>query len=175
MKIFKIIFRRLVGNLSYAKIMGMKVGQGVTVMGNVNFGSEPYLITLEDNVRISFNVSFINHDGGTWVFRHLDKYKEVTSFGKIYVGKNTFIGANSTILPNVKIGSYCIIGAGAIVTKSIPDYSIAVGIPAKIIGNIENYKEKLKQNMPNDWNQSYYKKNKKAYLLKSIKNPTIKG
>jgi len=173
MKLFTYFFRRIIGNLPYARLMGMKVGQRVTVMRNVYFGSEPYLITLDDEVRISFDVSFITHDGGTWVFRNKEKYSNVTSFGKIFVGKRTFIGAKSIILPNVYIGINCVIGAGSVVTRSIPDNSIAVGTPAKVIGNVNSYSEKLLNKTPSNWNSKLYKKNKRKYLELNIKPPTI--
>lgn len=51
----------------------------------------------------------------------------------ITIGNDVWLGANSVIMPGVTIGDGCIIGAGAIVTKSIPPYSVAVGIPAKVI------------------------------------------
>ena len=51
----------------------------------------------------------------------------------ILIGEGAWVGANSTILPGVEIGVNSVIGAGAIVTKSIPDFSIAVGNPAKVI------------------------------------------
>ena len=61
------------------------------------------------------------------------------------VGKNTFIGAGAMILGNIVVGSNCTIGAGSIVLKSIPDNSIAVGVPARIIGtNNVDYQAILK-------------------------------
>lgn len=48
------------------------------------------------------------------------------------------IGANVTILPGVTIGNNVVIGAGAVVTKDIPDNSLAVGVPARVIKEIEN-------------------------------------
>lgn len=53
--------------------------------------------------------------------------------GKIKIDDDVWIGANVTILPNVTIGKSTIIGAGSVVTKDIPDFSIAVGVPAKVI------------------------------------------
>ena len=147
---------------------GMKIGQGVTVMGGCNFGSEPYLITIKDNVRISNNVSFITHDGGNWSFRYLEKYKDVNHFGKIVVEEHSFLGQGAIIMPGVKIGKNCVIGAGAVVTKSIPDNSVVVGVPAKIICTTYEYAEKMKNNMPNEWNVESYKKNKRKYLETTI-------
>lgn len=54
---------------------------------------------------------------------------------KITIGDDVWIAANATILPGVKIGRGVIVAAGAVVTKDIPDYVIAGGVPAKIIAN----------------------------------------
>lgn len=143
---------------------GMQVGKGVSVMGGVNFGSEPYLITLENEVRISSNVSFITHDGGTWAFRDRPEYADVIKYGRIYVGERTFIGAKSIIMPGVTIGKRCVIGAGSVVTKDIPDGCVAVGVPAKVIMSTEEYAKKSKDCMK-PYEVEDYLKDKKAYLL----------
>ena len=51
----------------------------------------------------------------------------------MHIGDDVWIGTNVIILPGVNVGSHCIIGAGAIVTKDVPDYAIVGGNPAKII------------------------------------------
>jgi len=56
----------------------------------------------------------------------------------VNIGNDVWIGGNVTILPGVKIGNNVVIGAGAVVTKDIPDNSLAVGIPAKVVKTIEN-------------------------------------
>jgi acetyltransferase-like isoleucine patch superfamily enzyme len=56
-----------------------------------------------------------------------------TQPSSVHIGEGSFIGAHTVILPNVKIGKYCVIGAGSVVNKSIPDYCVAAGIPAKIL------------------------------------------
>lgn len=63
--------------------------------------------------------------------------------GNIHIGDNVFIGSNSTVLYDVHIGNNVIIGAGSLVNKDIPDGTIAVGIPCKVIGKFENYQKKL--------------------------------
>ena len=144
--------------------LGLNAGKTVTVMGSVNFGSEPYLITLDDNVRITYGVTFVTHDGGTWAFRDIDEYKHVIKYGKIHVGERTFIGCNSTILPGVTIGKRCVIGAGSVVTKDIPDGTVACGVPAKVVMTTEEYAQKSLKNMP-PYDIEEYKKNKKEYLI----------
>lgn len=128
MNILGYVIRKLKGSLRCAKEQGMIVGKNVSVMGGVDFGSEPYLITLHNNCRISTNVTFINHDGGTWAFRNdNERYKSVVKYGTIEVGEYTFIGANSTIMPGVKIGDHCVIGACSLVNKDVPSGTIVGG------------------------------------------------
>lgn len=59
-----------------------------------------------------------------------------TKFMPVTIGKRVWIGANVTILPGVEIGDYSVIGAGAVVTESIPPRSVAVGVPARVIKQI---------------------------------------
>ncbi|PEF38297.1 transferase [Bacillus sp. AFS094228] len=58
--------------------------------------------------------------------------------GHVSVGKQSELGTGVIVLPNVKIGKGCIIGAGSVVVENIPDYSLAYGVPAKIIKNLTN-------------------------------------
>ena len=63
------------------------------------------------------------------------------------VGNNVFVGAETVILPGVKIGNNVIIGANSTVTHDIPDGSVAVGSPAKVLCTLEQYLEKEKKRM----------------------------
>ena len=63
---------------------------------------------------------------------HLAQGKEIR------IGNDVWLGANVTVLPGVTIGNNVVIGAGAVVNKDIPDNSLAVGVPAKVIKEIEN-------------------------------------
>ena len=53
--------------------------------------------------------------------------------GGVHIGKSTFIGLGSAILPGVTLGKHCIVGTHSVVTKSFPDYSMVAGNPAKLI------------------------------------------
>lgn len=63
-------------------------------------------------------------------------------WGTIDVGNNVFIGAKAILLPNITIGNNVIIAAGSLINSDIPDGVVVAGIPAKIIGEVENMKEK---------------------------------
>ena len=160
------ILRAIKGNYKIALEGGLNVGKGVSVIGGgrgVVFGPEPYLITLCDYCKISNDVMFVTHDGGTWAFRDIPKYEKVIKYGRIKVGAHTFVGARSIIMPGVTIGERCVIGAGSIVTNDIPDGSVAVGIPAKVIMTTEEYAEKCLANQ-RDYDEETYFKDKRKFL-----------
>lgn len=147
------------------------IGKNCEIFPNVEFGSEPYLITIGDNVRITNGVRFVTHDGGICVLRNMKKLENADLFGRIKIGNNVFIGWNAIIMPNVKIGNNCIIGCNAVVTKDIPDNSVAAGCPAKVIESIDEYYEKNKNKCDFTKNKNW--KEKKEYLEKKYKNEDI--
>ena len=121
---------------------GLNIGDDCEIYPGVMFGTEPYLITIGNHVRIAANVKFITHDGGVWVIRELKNLPEIDKLGEISVGNNVMIGIGAILMPGVNIGNNCIIGAGAIVTQHIPDNSVVAGVPACVISDIESYYEK---------------------------------
>lgn len=143
------------------------IGKNVDIVGNVNFGSEPYLITIGDDTTISFDCAFVTHDAATRVIRHLPgENPETVIYGKIIIGKNCFIGCRSVILPNVTIGDNVIIGAGSIVNKDIPSNTVAAGNPCKIICSLDEYKNKHKNDFL--YMVSLPFNEKKKYLLNNL-------
>lgn len=124
---------------------GGRIGNNCGFIGKVDFGSEPYLITIGDNTTVSFDVAMVTHDGGTRVIRNLpDGDPQTVIYGPINIGKNCFIGCRSTILPNVTIGDNTIIGAGSVVNRDIPENCVAAGVPCRIICTLDAYREKHK-------------------------------
>lgn len=104
------------------------------------------LISIGENVWIASNVEMITHDVAHFMLNGMKiwdkKFKE--KVGCILIGSNVFIGANSKILYDVKIGDNVVIAAGSIVNKDIEDNSVVAGIPAKKNGNFKNFVEKRK-------------------------------
>lgn len=128
--------------LNYAKKIGVKMGTNIHLYGDILWGSEPWLISLGNNVYITNGCRFITHDGGTLILRKYIPDLELTF--PITIKNDVYIGINSIILPGVTIGNNCIIGAGSVVTKDIPDNSVYAGVPAKYIKSTDDYLEKIK-------------------------------
>ena len=64
--------------------------------------------------------------------------QQLAQASSIKIGNDVWIGGNTTILPGITIGNNVVIGAGAVVTKDIPDDSLALGVPAKVVRELEN-------------------------------------
>lgn len=162
------IRKKMLGSLESARRDGMQTGSNTRVMGGVDFGSEPYLITLGDDITISFGVHFVTHDGGTWAFRDMDEYENIHKFGRIRVGSHSFVWGGTIILPGVTIGERCVIGAGSVVTRDVPDGTVVAGVPARVIMTTAEYAQKCQANMV-DFDPEQYNENKKNYLLRWCK------
>ncbi len=90
-------------------------------------------IKIEDNVMLAANVQLLSNNH--------DEYKrEVLICKKIVIKEGAWIGAGASILPGVTIGKYAIVGAGAIVTKDVPDYAVVVGTPARVVKTLDKDK-----------------------------------
>lgn len=125
---------------------GLKVGKNVRFVEVPEFGTEPFLIEIGDETTFSNNVRFINHDGGYNALHFFEKYKDVRAFGRIKVGNQCFIGADTIIMLGVEIGNNCVLGAGSILTTSMPDRTVYAGVPARFICTIEEYGDKALKN-----------------------------
>jgi len=122
---------------------GAKIGKNCLIFSQ-EFSTEPYLIDIGDHVVVSSGTQFITHDGSVWLYR--EDNPNITVFGRIKVGSNTFIGINCIILMNSEIGSNCIIGAGSVVRGKIPDNSVVMGNPGKVVMKTEMMKKLLLMN-----------------------------
>lgn len=168
-KIIEKLIHVFMSRKKYAQYVGVKLGDNCRIY-TTNFGSEPYLINIGDNVTLSNDVQLITHDGGVWVIRNkYPKYKNIDLIAAINIGSNVFIGANSIILAGVSIGDNIIVGAGSIVTKDLPSGFVYIGVPARKHCSIEEYTHKNQSQFINTKQMNSL--DKKKYLLEnSISN-----
>lgn len=103
------------------------------------WSSEPYLIQIGSHCQITTGVKFLTH-GGSAVVR--DIYPNFDCFGKIKIGDYVYIGANSLIMPGVTLGDHVLVAAGSVVTKSVKDWTVVGGNPAKVLCTVNEYMEK---------------------------------
>lgn len=100
-----------------------RIGLHTTVIGPVEIGSNV-------NLAQGIVVTALNHNF-TDCTKRIDE--QGVSTAKVTIGNDVWIGANVTVLPGVTIGNHCVVAAGAVVTKDVPPYSLAGGVPAKIL------------------------------------------
>ncbi len=144
-RIYHSLFRN---NQKAARRLGVHFGEGCKFIGNPisMFGSEPWAITIGNDVELTNGVQIITHDGALWVARRMDdSLKQADVIRPVTIGNNVFVGVNTTILPGVTIGNNVIIGAGSVVNRDIPDNTVAVGAPARPIKDITAYITEIKQ------------------------------
>lgn len=149
-KIAKFFFRRayiaVFGKIRYLQRLGVQIGSGCEIITSVeNFGSEPWLVKLGNNVTVTDGVKFITHDASTRLFRRNHPQLNArfgNKYGPIVVESNVFIGVNSIILPNVHIHESSIVGAGSVLAKSVAARSLVAGVPARLISTLDDYEKK---------------------------------
>lgn len=130
-----------------------KIGTFVEIQNNVIVGSRCKIsshsflcegVILEDEVFIGHGVMFTNdvypratNEDGT--LKTDSDWYTVATLAKF----GASIGSNATILPGVTIGKKAIVGAGAVVTRDVPDYAIVVGVPAQLVGDVRDHDSSL--------------------------------
>ena len=113
------------------------IGNNVKIQNNVSVYTG---VVCEDDVFLGPSMVFTNVINPRSAIIRRDEYM------KTLVKKGASIGANATIVCGNNLGSYCFVGAGAVVTKPVLDYSLVVGNPAKHIGWVSEYGHRLKFN-----------------------------
>ena len=125
----------------YARHIGVTIGKNCLI-DTRNWSSEPYLITIGNNVQVTRGVSIHTHGGGNAV---REKYPDFDVFGKVVIEDWAYIGAHSQIMPGVTIGRGALVAAGSIVTKSVAQGTVVGGNPARYICTVEEYYERSKK------------------------------
>jgi UDP-2-acetamido-3-amino-2,3-dideoxy-glucuronate N-acetyltransferase len=149
-------------------------GQNVVVGPKVNVGNHVKIqnnvsvyegVTLEDGVFCGPSCVFTNVNNPRSEIVRKSEYK------KTLVKKGATLGANCTIVCGISIGKFAFIGAGAVINKDVPDYALMVGVPAKQVGWMSEYGEKLDlplkgntETICKHTNQKYQLKGDKVFL-----------
>ena len=140
----------------------VKIGNSVKIQNNVSIYEG---VTLEDGVFCGPSCVFTN------VYNPRSGIVRKNEYRKTLVQKGVTLGANCTIVCGVTLGKFSFIGAGAVITKNVPDYALMVGVPAKQAGWMSEYGEKLDLPLKGDaetickhTNQIYQLKDDKVFL-----------
>lgn len=165
--------------VEYFRKQGAQIGENCSIIPT-SLGTEPYLVKIGNHVTVASGVSFITHDGGSWIFR--DEVPDLQVFGPIIIEDNCVIGQNAILFPNIRIGRNSIVGAGSVVISDVPPDTIVIGVPARSFGSVIKYREKCLERWtvqkPPDivmeegaswWNSRHFNSNReklKAHLLK---------
>jgi acetyltransferase-like isoleucine patch superfamily enzyme len=127
-----------------SKTARLSIGAG-TVIGNDLTVTCGELVEVGEGVLMSARVSLLDqlHDYESWLAPQLrgeggtpHMSWAMTDARPVRVGAGTWLGIGVAVLPGVTIGEGCVVGANAVVTSDLPDYSIAVGVPARILRNL---------------------------------------
>jgi UDP-2-acetamido-3-amino-2,3-dideoxy-glucuronate N-acetyltransferase len=131
---------------------GAVIGEKCSLGQNVFIGNR---VTIGNNVKIQNNVSvydnvFIESDvfcGPSMVFTNVYNPRSAVTrkdeYRDTFVKKGATLGANCTIVCGVTIGEYAFVGAGSVINKNVPDFALMVGIPAKQIGWMSRFGERM--------------------------------
>jgi len=139
-KIYRRIFRQDIVKEHIKR--GLVVGKNFYIPDDVIIDhSHTWHIEIGDDVTLAPRVHILAHDAST------KKHLNYTKIGKVKIGNRVFVGASSIVLPGVTIGDDVVIGAGSVVSRDIPDGHVAVGNPAKLICNIDEFLSRKRQEM----------------------------
>jgi UDP-2-acetamido-3-amino-2,3-dideoxy-glucuronate N-acetyltransferase len=141
----------------YTHLMkGVQLGESCVVGQNVSIGPA---VRIGDHCKIQNNVSLYEgvtledgvFCGPSCVFTNVchprSEIEKKDEFKETYVEKGATIGANATIVCGVRLGKYCFVGAAAVITKDVPAYALMVGSPARQVGWVGRFGEKLSKDL----------------------------
>lgn len=130
--------------VGYFRSKGFQIGEGCSLVAAAcgMLGTEPTLVTLGNRVVVSLDVLFITHDGGVWVIR--DEVGPMDVFGESTSGMAHSSEHAPSCCPGSRSGVVSVVGAGAVVTRSVPDDVVVAGCPARIVSTTEEYRERLR-------------------------------
>lgn len=127
-------------SIEYLRSRGVQIGDNVHILNSLIDFDHGFLVSIGNNVTLT-GVRILAHDASTQIPLGVSKV------GRVTIGDEVFIGQGAIVLPNTHIGSRVVIGAGAVVSRDIPDNSVAVGNPIQIIGTYDDFVERHRKQM----------------------------
>lgn len=127
-------------SIEFLRSRGVKIGNNVNILNCTIDFCHGFLVSIGNNVTLT-GVRILAHDASTQIPLGVSKV------GRVMIGDNVFVGQGSIILPNTHIGNRVIIGAGSVVSRDIPDNSVAAGNPARVIESYDSFVERHKRQM----------------------------
>ena len=116
------------------RAMGMTIGEDVWLPDTTYIDtSHCFLITIGDHCGFGDGCVLLAHDA------QMDEYLDAARLGRVVIGDSCHLGARTIVLPGVEIGARTIVGAGSVVTKSLPPNSVCAGNPARVICSLDEY------------------------------------
>ena len=122
-------------SVEFLRSRGVRIGENVNLINTTIDWSHGFLVSIGNWVTLT-GVKILTHDGSTQI------PFGVSRVGRVTIGDEVFVGHGTIILPGVRIGSRVVVGAGSVVTKDIPDNSLAAGNPARVIGTYDDFLKK---------------------------------
>jgi acetyltransferase-like isoleucine patch superfamily enzyme len=130
-------------NLYLVSVSSVKIGNGVVLSEHVFISDVSHGLSPEDGLIMN---------------------RRLVCGGPVSIGEHTFIGYRASIMPGVSIGHHCVIGANSVVTKSVPDYCLSVGNPARVVKRYDPQRKVWLAVQKNDTQVSLAESNSKQGL-----------
>jgi len=105
------------------------IGEGTVIMAGAIINAE---VKIGSHVIINTS-AVVEHDCSVGNYAHISP--NATLCGGVTVGEGAQVGAGATVIPGVAIGNWAVVGAGSVITQNVPDFSVVVGVPGKVVGN----------------------------------------
>lgn len=127
---------------SHLRGLGMHIGENVNLPASVWVDtSHCHLISIDDECGFGEGVCILAHDALA------NEYLDATRVGRVVIHRSCHIGARAVILPGVEIGPRSIVGANAVVTRSVPPGTVVAGNPARVLCSLDDYLARLRERL----------------------------